>query len=230
LRRALLLALLLTSPALWAAPLGLKALVDPSVLAFPPDGQIKLLATTRMAGPGLDYKLINPGQRATIFTIQGPAVIYRIWSTSGVIDETRLILKLDGGRADPLAEPQPRQVRPGRGPDPLRTMDGQAFWSYVPIKVNKSAEFIACDLRKPQPAPAKGSGASSVKENKFYLQVAYSEGAGDASADLTDQARSRLKALLANPLLGTDKPTHPDKPGQGDVTETQMITSPRAPP
>ena len=150
-------------------PLGLEAAAAPSVLCFPPQGQAHLIATTGGAGAGSDWKWTQPGQSCTILTVKGPAIIYRIWSTSQFTQETRLILRLDGTEQVVWEKgnlPAGQQPKPGQGADPLRAMDGQAYWSYVPIVVRQQAEFIAQDLRKPTPptadAPAPGGSTTGT--------------------------------------------------------------------
>lgn len=182
-----------------SAPLGLRALLEPTLLAFPTDHDVRFLATTAVEGDGNDYKLLAAGQTAAIITVPGPAVIHRIWSTSEYTDETRLIVKLDGAEEtvwERGALPEGQQAG-----DPLRAMDGESYWSYVPIKVESEAQFIATDLR--EGGPDAQEKLTEATGNKFYLQVAYTEGhEALADAQMKDEVRKRLRMLLQDPLAG----------------------------
>lgn len=174
-----------------AAPLGLHSILQPAELAFPLEGRVQMLATTAGDGEGQDYRPLKPGEKATILTVQGPAVIHRVWSTSQFTDQTRLALKLDGKEQ---AVWERKALPAGQQADALRAMDGQAYWSYVPVKVNEKAEFIATDLRKP-------AGGAAAEANKFYLQVAYSTSHdGMSTEEQIEEARARLQLVLDKPL------------------------------
>jgi hypothetical protein len=190
--RCVLLLCLLPAVSGHAADLGLRASLDTPLLAFPCGQSIKLAATTAMAGAGKDYRLLGAGQEATVVTIEGPAVIHRIWSTSSITDKTRLTLRLDGKEQVLWAA---AKLPEGQSADALRAMDGQAYWSYIPLKVRQKAEFIAKDLR------GKSGGEVTEEDgNKFYLQVGYTNGdAGLADADTLAAVRSNLADWLTKP-------------------------------
>jgi len=193
----------------WAAPLGLHCLLNPQDLAMPLEGTIRMVGTTAGEGDGEDYKLLAPGQTAEILTVEGPAVIHRIWSTSQHTDKTRLTMKLDG--KEQVIWDQAKLPEGQAADDPLRAMDGQAYWSYIPVKVNTTAQFIATDLREAENEepetvddPLLGRVEISAENgNKFYLQVAYSSSHDGFLADgQVQEVRERLAALAENPLLG----------------------------
>lgn len=184
----------------WSAPLGLRACLEPTLLAFPAAQDVRFLATTAFEGEGNDYRLLAPGQTAVILTVPGPAVIHRIWSTSEYTDETRLIVNVDG--VEETVWEQGSLPEGQKLDDPLRAMDYQSYWSYVPIKVDTEAEFIATDLREPDP-DAEEEELTEATGNKFYLHVAYTEGhEGMADARLKEEVRKRLRMLLQAPLTG----------------------------
>lgn len=175
-----------------AADLGLRACLDVPLLAFPCSQAIKLAATAGMTGPGKDYRLLGAGQGATVLTIQGPAVIHRIWSTSSITDKTRLTVRLDGKEQVLWSA---AKLPEGQTADALRAMDGQAYWSYIPLKVKQRAEFIAKDMRE-----KSEGGVTEENGNKFYLQVGYTTGdAGITDADTLAAVRAKLTDWLTKP-------------------------------
>lgn len=144
---ALLAAAALCIPAL-AAAAPLAPAVDLTRLLFPLTDTVHLAATTAGEGDGQDFLYLRPGKTRTILTIKGPAVIQRIWSTSQFTGQTRLVAKVDGKTIvlwDKASLPREQALG-----DPLRAMDGQAYWSYVPITIKREAVFIATDQRRPQ--------------------------------------------------------------------------------
>ena len=54
------------------------------------------MATTDKTGQGHDYFTLKPGKPALVGAITGPAVIFRIWSTSSKSTQTSLDLVVDG--------------------------------------------------------------------------------------------------------------------------------------
>lgn len=183
---------LLSCPAR-SEPLGLSATVSPA-LASPAEGAIKLVGTTAMAGEGKDYKLLAPGEKVTVVSITGPAVIHRIWSTSSLTDKTKLTMKLDG--KDQVLWSAAKLPEGQAAGDPLRAMDGQAYWSYLPVKVGQKAEFIAQDLRE----KSGSEPATEDNGNKFYVQVGFTQGeTGMAPASLVEKLRATLTQVLTDP-------------------------------
>ncbi|MBU0610863.1 MAG: hypothetical protein KKI08_23490, partial [Armatimonadetes bacterium] len=121
---------------------------------------LKLLATTAMSGEGKDFFSLKPGQTATIGTITGPAIIFRIWSTSSNTKLSALDMIVDGKKETLVAKGAlPAGVAKD---DPLRALDKQAYWSYLPVVVKKQAVFQARSFEKDVTEPMK-----------FYLQVGY---------------------------------------------------------
>lgn len=178
-------------------PLGLEACADPSALCYAPEGQIKMAGTTAGEGEGQDYKLLAPGETASILTIEGPAVLHRIWSTSQFTAETRLVLKVHG---EETVLWERGKLPEGKEADPLCAVDGQAYWSYQPIEVRRQAEFVATDLRE---APEEEAEAKATEDNgnKFYLQVAYGEDShGSVSGETLGTVLERFELDLADPL------------------------------
>ncbi len=197
-RAALVLTLCACVSCSLAAPPGLQALLTPASLAEPPDAAIKLVGTTDPQGQGKDYRPLAPGEIATVLTISGPAVIHRVWSTSELTAKTRLVLRLDG--TDQRVWEQGKLPEGQVAGDPLRAMDGQAYCSYLPLKVGHQAEFVATDLR---PAGERAADGTPAAGNKFYQQVAYSPGAGGLlTPEQVDEVRKRLTEIAANPLAG----------------------------
>ncbi len=213
-RYAIVLLLLSITSLCSAAPLGLEACLDPSLLALPTEGAIRLSATTAGDGEGLDYHPLQPGETASILKISGPAVIHRIWSTSGFTDETKLVMKLDGQEHVIWAR---AKLPAGQEADALRSLDGQSYWSYYPVVVKQSAEFVATDLR---PKPAQGA---TGEVNKFYLQVAHSEGAFSGPEDLAKRALARLGTLMADPLTDTESVEAPRALQQLSLTRGEPV-------
>jgi hypothetical protein len=129
---------------------------------LPPQLQhpLKLLATTAMSGEGKDFFSLKPGQTATIGTITGPAIIFRIWSTSSNTKLSALDMIVDGKQETLVA----KGVLPAgvAKDDPLRVLDKQAYWSYLPVVVKKQAVFKARSFEQGVTEPMK-----------FYLQLGY---------------------------------------------------------
>ncbi len=153
---------------------------------LPPQLQqpLKLLATTAMSGEGKDFFSLQPGQTATIGTITGPAIIFRIWSTSSDTRLSALDMIVDGKRETLVAKGAlPAGVAKD---DPLRALDQQAYWSYLPVVVKKQAVFQARSFEKDVTEPMK-----------FYLQVGYrqvpaeqlTQPAAVSAAGLREQAK-----------------------------------------
>ena len=187
-----------------AAPLGLHAWLSPEELALPTDAAVKMTGTTDPERQGADYRLLAPGETTTILTVQGPAVIHRVWSTAQFTDNTRLVVKLDG-QEQVLWE---KAALPANQPedDPIRAMNGQAYIRYVPIRVSAQAEFIASDLRPAAEKKSGGAKASAPEEegNKFYLQVAHTEGSeGAVNPEQLEQVRRTLRLYTGDPLAGS---------------------------
>lgn len=219
-RQALFLVTLATVSLSFAAPPGLHAILQPEDLLFP-TSPVKMVGTTAGDGEGQDYKPLKPGETASILTVKGPCLIHRIWSTSQFTDQTKLVVKLDG-KEQPLwgkaALPEGQAAN-----DPLRAMDGQAYWSYIPVKVGVSAEFVATDLRKPG-----GSTPEATEPNKFYLQVAYSAGhEGALTGAELEEVRQRLRLYTSNPFAGS-----PDivVEGSAQAAKSETITVTRKAP
>ena len=121
---------------------------------------LKLLATTAMSGEGKDFFSLKPGQTATIGTITGPAIIFRIWSTSSNTKLSSLEMVVDGKKETLVTKGTlPAGVAEN---DPLRALDKQAYWSYVPVVVRKQAVFRARSFEQ-----------GATEPMKFYLQVGY---------------------------------------------------------
>lgn len=140
---------------------------------------LKLLATTRMSGEGQDYYSLKPGATATIGTVTGPAILFRVWSTSSEMKSTSLEMIVDGKKETLYA----KGALPASAAkdDPLRTMDGQAYWSYIPVFVKKQAVFKAQSFAK-----------AATEPMKFYLQVGYRQ---VPAAELAEAARLNLKEV-----------------------------------
>ncbi len=148
-------------------------------LPKPLQAPLKLLGTTALSGPGRDYYSLPPGKAAVIGTISGPAIIYRIWSTSSDMAQTSLDMIVDGKRVPLYAHGcLPRNIAPE---DPLQGMDKQAYWSYAPVIVKKQALFKAHNHQKTAPEPMR-----------FYLQVGYR---AVSAAELREAARWNLKDI-----------------------------------
>ncbi|MCE5240660.1 DUF2961 domain-containing protein [bacterium] len=122
---------------------------------------LKLLATTAMSGEGKDFFSLKPGQTATIGTITGPAIIFRIWSTSSNTKLSSLDMIVDG-KKETLVDRGRWSEEQWRKTSPLRSLDKQAYWSYVPVFVKKQAVFRAHSFEQGTNEPMK-----------FYLQVGY---------------------------------------------------------
>lgn len=151
------------APALIALNAGLVHAAELSWVspeAIPPVLQrpLALFATTDPEHQGSDYHLLPPGGKATIATITGPAIIFRLWSTSSDNSNLLLDMTLDG-RTERLYGKD--QIGPNaQDDDPLRSLDGQAYWSYVPLAVQKQVTFTARNL-------------DPKNEMKVYLQTGY---------------------------------------------------------
>lgn len=128
---------------------------------LPPQLQhpLKLLATTAISGPGQDYFSLKPGQTATIGTVTGPAIIFRVWSTSSDTKLSALDMIVDGKKESVVAK---GALPAGVTNEPLRALDKQAYWSYLPVLVKKQAVF-----------QARSFAAAGNAPMKFYLQVGY---------------------------------------------------------
>lgn len=140
---------------------------------------LKLLATTAMSGEGKDYYSLKPGATATIDTIAGPAIIFRVWSTSSDTKMASLDMIVDG-KKEVLYE-QGKLPPTVMQPDPLRGMDMQAYWSYIPIFVKKQAVFQARSFEKNVTEPMK-----------FYLQAGYRQ---VPAAELAQAGKLDLKRV-----------------------------------
>jgi len=161
---------------LWGADYSWLAIEN---LPKPLQAPLKLLGTTAMSGLGRDYYSLPPGKAAVIGTIAGPAIIFRIWSTSSDMAQTSLDMIVDGKRVPLYVHGcLPRNIAPD---DPLLGMDKQAYWSYAPVIVKKQVLFKAQNHQKTAPEPMR-----------FYLQVGYR---AVSSAELQEAAQWNLKAI-----------------------------------
>lgn len=138
---------------------------------------VKLFATTDPQHEGHDYLEVAAGGKATVATITGPAVILRVWSTSS--DNAQLVLDLTrDGKTEPVYGKG--QLPAGAGAnDPLRSLDGKEYWSYIPLGVRQKAVFTARNLDKTNPL-------------KVFLQVAYRPA---TPADLAGLTRARVAEM-----------------------------------
>lgn len=190
-RRIVAPIMLLALSTAWA---GESSWLNPDNL--PPQLQhpLKLLATTALSGEGKDFYSLKPGATATIGTITGPAIIFRIWSTTSNTKMASLDMIVDGKKETlyERGELPPTVMRP----DPLRSMDMQAYCSYNPIFVKKQAVFQARSFEQGVTEPMK-----------FYLQAGYrSMSAAElAQAETLDLAQVRvwLGRLQAPGYTGT---------------------------
>ncbi|MEN6301824.1 MAG: DUF2961 domain-containing protein [Armatimonadia bacterium] len=186
---------------------------------------LKLLATTAMSGVGKDYYSLKPGQSAVIGEVKGPAVIFRVWSTSSKSAMVSLDMTVDGKTE--------RLYTNGKLPtgalkdDPLRAMDMQAYWSYVPVFVSKQAVFRATSIEK-------------TEEIKLYLQAGYrtvtAAQLAEARAFDTGAARAAAKQILAGPETNvaagqaTEQTLQTGKAWDAPVTGPAMVTMSLTPP
>lgn len=180
----------------WASPEAM-----PPVLQRP----LALFATTDPKHEGADFRLLPPGGKATVATISGPAIIFRVWSTSSDNSHLLLDMTLDGKTERLYGKDQ---IGPkAQDNDPLRSLDGQAYWSYVPLAVRKQATFTACNL-DPQ------------NEMKVYLQVGYRKVSPSELALVSQrnvaELRHTLAFVLKDPVLSGNA-----KAVSGSVTPDQ---------
>lgn len=158
---------------------------------------LQMVATTDKTAQGHDYYPLPGGEEAVIARITGPAIIFRIWSTSSNNGEVTLEMTCDGktelihghGKLPPGAATD----------DPLRGLDGQSYWSYIPQVVHKEAVFKAKNL------------SSDPEPMKFYLQAGYrTVEPGELTAinpRSIEQMRQTMRQWLADPLAGTAQMT-----------------------
>lgn len=173
---ASLLALLFFIPPAAADLTSLNPDQLPSQLQHP----LKMLATTAMSGEGRDYFSLKPGQTATIGTITGPAIIFRLWCTSSDTKQTALTMIVDGKSETLVQRGQlPANVTQ---PDLLRGLDMQAYWSYIPVFVQKQAVFVARSYVTDEAA----------EPIRFYLQAGYRDVSGP---ELTEARKLSLPAV-----------------------------------
>lgn len=168
------------------------AWLNPENLPPPLRHPLRLLATTGMSGEGQDYFSLKPGSTATIGTVTGPAIIFRVWSTSSGMPNTSLEMTVDGKKETLYARGAlPAGAMKG---DPLRTMDGQAYWSYLPVFVKQQAVFRAQSFVKGGSEPMR-----------FYLQVGYRNVTPEELAQAGKLDRQALKAnffqRLSHPIV-----------------------------
>jgi len=131
-------------PAMLALSTGLAYAADltwVSPEAMPPVLQrpVKLFATTDPQHHGADYRLLPPGGKATIATLTGPAIIFRIWSTSS--NNANLVMEMTVDEKTERLYAKEQLGPEAQDGDPLRSLDGQAYWSYVPLAVRQQATF-----------------------------------------------------------------------------------------
>lgn len=161
-----------------------EPVINPEKLPVPLDKPLKLLATTAMSGNGQDYFTLKPKQTAVVGTITGPAIIFRVWSTSSASAKVSLDLTVDGEKRTLYEKGKPVGMAAN---DPLQAMDKQAYWSYLPIAVGKTATFTA---RSIEPA----------NDIKFYLQAGYRQVSPAElkliSKPLVDEFRSVVTKLM----------------------------------
>jgi len=140
-----------------AAPSVVEAWLRPDLHHPAFDAPLQLLSTTAREGEGADYVEIAAGATATIGAVQGPAIIYRIWSTVLQPEQILLTMKLDG--RDQVLTTKGALPEGAPADDPLRALDGAAYWSYVPVPVRTKAEFVVRNLspsesnRRAEPQP-----------------------------------------------------------------------------
>ncbi|NPV45501.1 MAG: DUF2961 domain-containing protein [Armatimonadetes bacterium] len=157
----------------WASPEAM-----PPVLQKP----LTLLATTDPKHEGSDYRLLPPGGKATIATITGPAIIFRVWSTSSDNSNLLMDMTLDGKTERLYGKDQLGPT--AQENDPLRSLDGQAYWSYVPLAVRKQVTFTARNL-------------DPKNEMKVYLQVGYRKVSPSELALVNKRNVTELRHALA---------------------------------
>ena len=186
---------------------------------------LKLLATTGMSGVGRDYYTLKPRQSAVIGEVKGPAIIFRIWSTSSKSAMVSLDMTVDGKTE--------RLYTNGKLPasalknDPLRGMDKQAYWSYMPVFVSKQAVFRAASVEKQE-------------EIKFYLQAGYTTVTAQQLAGARrldgEAARAAAKQILADPETNVavgqaaEATLQTGKAWDAPVTGPAMVTMSLTPP
>lgn len=186
---------------------------------------LELLATTAGSGPGQDYFTLKPGRKAVIGTISGPAVIFRIWSTSSNGSLVSLDMTVDGKKQTLYEKGRGVNLAPD---DPLRAMDKQAYWSYVPVPVRGKAVFTA-------------RSADPGQDLKFYLQVGYRAVSQAEVAQVSSlarggwgAARQTVRKLLADPLYRlaptppaqqVSGPATPDKPWQYSAAAPSQVAA-----
>jgi hypothetical protein len=170
-----------------------EPVINPEKLPAPLDKPLKLLATTGMSGKGQDYFTLGPKQKAVVGTITGPAIIFRVWSTSSASAMVSLDVTVDGKKRTLYEKGKPVGIAAN---DPLQAMDKQAFWSYVPMVVKSKATFTA-------------RSADPKNDIKFYLQAGYrSVPASDLkliSKPVVDQFRSTIAKFMQG--IGSPQPT-----------------------
>jgi hypothetical protein len=121
---------------------------NPESLTPPLDQPLRQFATTDNGKGGHDYLEVPAGGKLTVATITGPAVIFRIWSTAGDTSKIKLELNIDGqSQVLYAAGKLPESVKP----DATRNVDGEAYWSYVPLAVQGQAVFTATNLGTAEP-------------------------------------------------------------------------------
>lgn len=182
--------------------------VNPDQLPPPLDKPLKLLATTAMSGKGQDYFTLKPKATAVVGTITGPAIIFRVWSTSSASATVSLDMTVDGKKQTLYEKGKP--VGLGAG-DPLRAMDKQAYWSYVPVAVRQKAVFTA---RSTDP----------TNDIKFYLQVGYRPVA-PGELKLVDRATRDTRIAVEN-LMRMPRTVRMPSVGSGAATVRQPFLAP----
>lgn len=207
---ASLLALLIVIPPAVADLTSMNPDEIPSQLQHP----LKMLATTAMSGEGRDYFSLKPGQSATVGTITGPAIIFRIWSTSSNTKHTALTMIVDG-KSEALV--QKGQLPPGvTQPDPLRGLDMQAYWSYVPVFVQKQAVFVARSY----------VADKTAEPIRFYLQAGYRNVSGPELAEARKLSLPTVREWISH--LG--QAAHDNPAGAHQLTGEVSVKTPWEPP
>lgn len=179
--------------AITAAAAGELDWLNPEALPAPVKHPLQMAATTDKTAQGHDYFPLAAGQEAVIATITGPAIIFRVWSTSSDNKNVTLDMIVDGQREPVYGRGKlPATALPE---DPLRSLDGQSYWSYIPLVVRKQAVFKAKNL------------GAATEPMKFYLQVGYRQVPAAELAAVTPaevkRTRETMRKLLADPLAGT---------------------------
>lgn len=184
--------------------------VNPEQLPPPLDQPLKLLATTAMSGKGQDYFTLKPKATAVIGTIAGPAVIFRVWSTSSASAMVSLDMTVDGKKQTLYEKGKAVGITAN---DPLRAMDKQAYWSYVPIAVKQKAVFTA-------------RSADPAKPIKFYLQAGYRPVPAADLKIVNKAGVSAMRSAVARLMTGATETAQTPSLGSGTATTRQPFAAP----